>query len=59
MDKEQKKKWNIALMMVRYGGSFASSIGEAYQRADSSNKARLENAFEDLWRDYEKFLTEK
>lgn len=37
-----------AIRMKLYGGGFAGAIGEAMQRADSSNLQRLVEAFPDL-----------
>lgn len=41
-----------ALRMQRMGGGFATSVAEAWFRADSGNRARLEAAFEDLFNRY-------
>ena len=37
----------IASNMKRYGGGFASSLGETLLRADQTNKAKLITAFPD------------
>jgi hypothetical protein len=39
--------------MEFYGGSFASAIAQAANRADHSNYARLKSAFPDLWEQHE------
>lgn len=39
-------------LMEREGGSFASSLGRAWARADHENHARLWSAFGGLWADY-------
>jgi hypothetical protein len=39
--------------MRAYGGSFARAIAEAYLVADPGNRARLEQAFADLFARYE------
>lgn len=39
--------------MRAYGGSFARAIAEAYLVADSANRARLEQAFGNLFARYE------
>ena len=38
--------------MVRYGGSFAVKVGEAYDRADPVNRAKLKAAFPEEWERY-------
>lgn len=38
--------------MELYGGSFASAIAVAAQRADHFNYTRLKKAFPDLWKEY-------
>lgn len=46
-------KWNAyfnaAEAMTRHGGGFAGAIAEAYYKADKTNKAKLESAFQDLF----------
>lgn len=44
-----------ARMMKKYGGSFASALGEAYLLADSNNQGRFEKAFPELFEKYAKF----
>lgn len=39
-------------LMIVIGGGFASKIGEAYRRADNSNRRILENAFADMLNQY-------
>ena len=41
-----------AELMDRIGGGFASSIAQAFYRADASNRARLVAAFPDLFDRY-------
>ena len=48
MNNDQK----ILEAMQRYGGSFASAVAVAAQRADMSNYSRLKAAFPDLWGEY-------
>lgn len=38
--------------MSAYGGGFASSLSEAWARADANNARRLEDAFPDMVRIY-------
>jgi hypothetical protein len=38
--------------MINYGGSFARAIAQAWLVADPSNRARLEEAFPDLFNRY-------
>lgn len=47
-----------ARLMTRIGGSFAGAIGEAYLVADSSNRARLVAAFDDLLDRYQQMAVE-
>ena len=45
-------KWNAyfnAAKAMEASGSFAEAIAEAYYKADKQNKAKLENAFQDLF----------
>ena len=44
--------WRAAMAMEKVGGGFAAAIGVAYYRADSDNKARLLDAFPDLFAKY-------
>ena len=48
-----------ALMMGRYGGSFARAIGHAWLVADSYNAARLIAAFPELFERYSKMEIQK
>lgn len=40
--------------MMRFGGSFARAIGEAWFLADDDNRRRLQEAFPDLFEKYAK-----
>ena len=45
-------KWNAyfnAAKAMETSGSFAGAIAEAYYAADKKNKAKLENAFQELF----------
>ncbi len=42
----------VVQAMLRYGGSFAGAIGDAFSHADEKNFARLKAALPDLWDDY-------
>jgi hypothetical protein len=44
--------WRAAMAMEKVGGGFAAAIGVAYYRADSDNKARLLEAFPELFAKY-------
>ena len=44
-----------AHLMIRQGGSFAAAIAEAYFAADSGNRARLLDAFGDLFAKFHSF----
>lgn len=48
--------YKISVAMQRYGGSFASAIGEALQVADNSNKEKLLQAFPELLVKYRSFI---
>jgi hypothetical protein len=39
--------------MIRYGGSFAKRLGEAFLAADAQNAATLQAAFPKLWTEYQ------
>jgi hypothetical protein len=43
---------DIAGRMLLYGGSFAKAIADAWMCADPENRARLEQAFADLFARY-------
>jgi hypothetical protein len=52
-DVERKDRMiDAANRMMEYGGGFASSIGAAWFRADSGNRAKLEGAFPELFERY-------
>lgn len=38
-----------ARCMIQHGGGFAASLAEAWQRADSGNRERIESVFYDLF----------
>jgi hypothetical protein len=40
---------NAAKTMRESGGGFAGSLAEAWQKADKTNKTRIEEAFPDLF----------
>lgn len=44
--------WEIALVMIRLGGSFVQHLGHLYGYADEMNRQRLINAFPELWDEY-------
>ena len=49
-------KFQVVSTMMKYGGSFAKALAEAWIRADAHNKKRLEKCFEDIFREYEKLF---
>lgn len=49
-------KTQVAMMMQRYGGSFASHLGEALMHADALNTIRIYQAFPELIEEYRKFI---
>jgi hypothetical protein len=52
-DMVQASRWNAlhnaANNMREHGGGFAGSLAEAWQKADKTNKTRIEEAFPDLF----------
>ena len=54
MDLDYDMLLNAALLMEREGGSFAEHIARAFYVADSTNRARLLTAFDDLFVRYYK-----
>jgi hypothetical protein len=42
----------IASMMIQYGGSFVSRLGNALAAADSNDTRRIEKAFPEYWDNY-------
>jgi hypothetical protein len=50
----EQEKHDIVKKM-RCGGSFVSTLAEAYSRADSGNAAAIEKAFDHLFKSYSKF----
>jgi hypothetical protein len=52
-DMVQASRWNAlhnaAKTMREHGGGFAGSLAEAWQKADKTNKTRIEEAFPDLF----------
>jgi hypothetical protein len=52
-DMVQASRWNAlhnaAKTMREHGGGFAGSMAEAWQKADKTNKTRIEEAFPDLF----------
>ncbi len=44
---------DIAARMLHYGGSFAKAIADAWVVADAGNRAKLEEAFADLFARYD------
>lgn len=47
---------NTITAMSRFGGGFASSLANAFLKADAYNFRRLKEAFPDMWEEYEKKL---
>jgi hypothetical protein len=43
---------DIASKMLHYGGNFAQAIADAWMCADHENRAKLEQAFADLFDKY-------
>jgi len=46
------EKQTVANNMVKYGGSFARSLGVALNRADSENTYKIHKAWPELWERY-------
>lgn len=47
--------YQIVQAMLKFGGSFARALGEAFTRADAVYFARLRGAFPDIWAEYEEY----
>lgn len=43
---------NAITAMSRFGGGFASTLAQAFLRADDDNFQRLKNAFPEMWEMY-------
>jgi hypothetical protein len=48
----------VAEAMQQHGGSFVRSLAECWAKADPSNRAKLESAFEDLFERYRQIVEE-
>ena len=42
--------------MIRYGGSFVSSLGALYRQADADNQRRIREAWPQYWAEYRDLL---
>lgn len=47
-----EEKLLVARSMIRFGGGFVRSLGEALQRADQHDSYRICAAFPEYWKDY-------
>ena len=45
-------QWRTFLAMERHGGGFCAALAQAWYKADTNNKRRIENAFPHLLEDY-------
>tara|TARA_R110000744_G_scaffold299025_1_gene408536 strand:+ start:707 stop:904 length:198 start_codon:yes stop_codon:yes gene_type:complete len=52
MKTEEVDRHYVQACMVANGGSFAASLGRAFQTSDVSNFRRLRAAFPDIWERY-------
>ena len=43
---------NVAMAMIKWGGGFIRSLGEALMRADRGNAQRVYDAFPEYWDEY-------
>ena len=44
--------YKVVEKMLEMGGSFVKALARAYQLADSDNKQRIKQAFQDYWQRY-------
>jgi hypothetical protein len=47
-------EFDVVEAMRRYGGSFVQALAVCWQRADIVNRHRLEDAFPDIWAEYQR-----
>lgn len=57
-DLTDAQQYASAKTMEKYGGGFASALSEAFFKADSSNKRKLLDAFEELFLRYHRWNVE-
>jgi hypothetical protein len=57
-DLTDEQLYHAAKTMFAYGGGFASALSEAFFKADSSNKRKLLDAFEELFLRYHRWNVE-
>ena len=55
-EKMTDRQRELLFAMKNYGGSFASTLAEAWLYADADNQVKLEQAFGDLLEKYDQFL---
>ena len=49
-------EFEVVEKMRLYGGSFVKALAECFSRADAVNRAKLQLAFAEYWREYENML---
>lgn len=52
-------EWHVTEAMIVYGGSFVSSLGELYRKADNQNKDKLLRAFPEYFAEYRLIAKER
>lgn len=57
-DLTDAQQYASAKTMEKYGGGFASALALAFSRADSSNKRKILEAFNDLFMRYHRWNVE-
>ena len=51
MDIEEEKIY-VSEAMIKYGGSFVRSLGEALINADAKNTKKIKEGWSDYWKEY-------
>lgn len=52
MAKLNNEKYLVAKAMRRYGGLFVKALGEALEKADSINTAKIKDTWTEYWEKY-------
>lgn len=49
---------DVIEQMEKYGGSFVAALAQAARRADSTNLAKIKEAFPEYWKQYSEMVDE-
>jgi len=52
MNDDYDEAVDVAEAMIKYGGSFVSSLGKALRQADHININKIKSAFPEYWKQY-------